>query len=51
MNNPDDYLVHLDGSRKANGVSPSAFDPRAQREMFSLQLLCPPLAHHMAVWS
>ena len=44
---PNDYLVQLDGSGKANGFSHQAFDPRAQREMFAFQLLCPPLADHL----
>ena len=47
---PNDYIVHLDGSGKANGFSHQAFDPGAQGEMFPLQLLGPPLADHMSVW-
>jgi hypothetical protein len=43
--------VQLDGSGKTNRFSHSAFDPRAQREMLPLQLLCPPLTNLMAVGS
>jgi hypothetical protein len=41
---PKNSLVHLDRFREANGFSHYTFDPRAQREMFAFQLLCPPLA-------
>jgi len=43
--------MHLDGFGKANGPPRQAFDPRAQREMSPLQLLRPPLADYMLVWS
>ena len=43
----DDEIVHLDRPGKANGFPHQPFDPRAQREMFPLQLLCPPLADDM----
>jgi len=42
--------VHLDGSGKANGFPHQPFDPRAQGEMFPLQLLRPSLTDHMLVW-
>src|SRR5262245_5910259 len=45
----EDEIMHLDRSRKANGFPHQPFDPGAQREMFPLQLLGPPLADHVLV--
>jgi len=45
----NDDLVHLNRIRETNSLSHKTFDPGAQREMFSLQLLGPPLADYVLV--
>jgi hypothetical protein len=47
---PNHYLVHLDGSGKANSFPHQPFDPSVEGQMFPLQLLRSPLAYHMLVW-
>jgi hypothetical protein len=44
-------IRHLGRSGKANGLPHQAVDPCAECEMFTLQLLRPPFADHMLVWS
>jgi hypothetical protein len=47
---PNHELMHLDRFGKADGLSHQVFDPCAEGEMFSLQLLRQPLADSMPGW-
>jgi hypothetical protein len=40
---PDDHIVHLDGSRKADRLAHQPLDPGPQRHMFTFDLLRIPL--------